>query len=391
MKKLCIVGRGTVGCLAAAHFLRYTDWDIVWMYDPSVPAAAVGEGTTLITPRSLSNTLDWTWNDISDMDGAVKTGIYKQGWGAGDFTHAFPSGFVGMHFNAVQFQEKAFKRISNEPRVTTIEGQYTSGDELDADFILVCTGSSRAEGDFLEHPEIPVNAAYVTQCYWDAPMFTHTLTIARPWGWVFGIPLRNRCSIGYLYNAGITDLDVIKDDVQAVFEQFDLAPSDQTNSLKFRNYSRVENFTPRVAHNGNASFFLEPLEATSTTTADEFNRYAYDIWNKRGPADMYNELYRRDIEDVKAMICLHYFAGSKYDTPFWSQAREGAEGLIARIFSDPSHSFRDNALKAMDGKLEPEARDVGTWGRHSYEFNIRKLGIEQKLRSIVQAGTFVQM
>jgi hypothetical protein len=391
MKKLCIVGRGTVGCLAAAHFLRHTDWEIVWMYDPSVPAAAVGEGTTATTPLALSSTLGWTWSDIADMDGTVKTGIYKHGWGTCDFTHAFPSGFVGMHFNAVQFQEKVFKRISGERRVTTVDRRYSALDGVDSDFVLVCTGSPKAEGEFVTHPEIPVNAAYVTQCYWDVPTFTHTLTIARPWGWVFGIPLRNRCSVGYLYNADLTDLGVVKDDVRAVFEQFGLVPSEQTNCLTFRNYSRAENFTPRVAHNGNASFFLEPLEATSTTVADTFTRYAYDIWTGVAPADMYNEVYKNDMEDVKAMICLHYFAGSQYNTPFWDRAREGAEGLIRRIFSTPNHSFRENALQAMDMKWPTDARDVGTWGRHSYEFNIRKLGIEQKLRSIVQAGAFVQM
>jgi uncharacterized protein (UPF0333 family) len=28
MKKLTVVGKGIVGALAVAHFLKYTDWDI---------------------------------------------------------------------------------------------------------------------------------------------------------------------------------------------------------------------------------------------------------------------------------------------------------------------------------------------------------------------------
>jgi hypothetical protein len=385
MKRLCIVGRGTVGCLSAAHFLRHTDWEIQWRYDPGVPAAAVGEGTTAVTPRALSDTLGWTWTDIADMDGTVKTGIYKDGWGLNSgepFTHAFPAGTTGMHFNAVQFQAKAFAQIEHAARVTVQEGTYTNADEIDADHVLVCTGSPK-EGEFVAQPEIPVNTAYVTQCYWDGPRFTHTLTLARPWGWVFGIPLRNRCSIGYLYNNTITPLEVVKEDVQTVFAQFGLEPSTDTNHIHFRNYARTENYTDRVAYNGNASFFLEPLEATSTTMADNFTRYAYDVWTGMAPAHAYNVLYHHDIENVKAMICLHYLAGSsRYDTLFWTKARASAVPLLRRIFSDENHPFRINALRAMDKDWDFNCRDVGTWGRHSYEFNIQKLGIGPALRQM---------
>ena len=42
MKKIAIVGRGTVGCLSVAHYLRYTNWNIDWIYDPLIETTPVG-------------------------------------------------------------------------------------------------------------------------------------------------------------------------------------------------------------------------------------------------------------------------------------------------------------------------------------------------------------
>jgi hypothetical protein len=314
------------------------------------------------------------------MDGTVKTGIYKQDWNpTNTFVHPFPTDVVGMHFNAVQFQNKVFDRLTLNPRVKVTERAFDGSEELDADHILVCTGSPSKDSGFVEHDEIPVNAAYVTQCYWDYPRFNYTLTIARPWGWVFGIPLRNRCSIGYLYDAKLTSLNTIKEDVLEVFDQFGLTPSDNTNALSFMNYSRKRNFTDRVAYNGNASYFLEPLEATSTTMADYVSRYAFDVWHENGAVAAANGLYESDIENTKAMICLHYLAGSSFKTAFWENAAQKAEIFLKAIFSERDHLFRDNALKAMKGDFTNPC-DVGTWPRASYEFNIRNLGIADKLR-----------
>ena len=33
MKKITIIGRGTAGCVAVTHFLRWTDWEIDWVFD----------------------------------------------------------------------------------------------------------------------------------------------------------------------------------------------------------------------------------------------------------------------------------------------------------------------------------------------------------------------
>ena len=377
MKKLCIVGRGTVGCLAAAHFIKHTDWEIDWIFDPNIPTTSVGEGTTAVTPRHLSDTLGWTWEDIAEIGGTVKTGIHKTNWGgSGDYRHSFPSGFVGMHFSATDFQEKAFNQIIKNRRISLHHRSVSEPEELDADYVMVCTGSPcQATGDdFIHHNEIPVNSAYVTQCKWDRQRFTDTITMARPHGWVFGIPLQHRCSIGYIYNGDISSLEDVKSDLKLVLAELDLEASDETNHLKFNNYSRRCNFSSKVAYNGNASFFLEPLEATSTTTADIVSRFAWDVWNGRMPLDVAEVQYSSLIKDVKSMILLHYYAGSKFETKFWDMAQERADEHIFDLFRTRDF-FAENCIMSMRGVFDDGIPDVGTWGRHSYKRNIEQLGI----------------
>lgn len=390
-KKITIVGRGTVGCLAAAHFKRWTECDIDWVYDPSIPTTAVGEGTTATTPRNLYNTLGWIWRDIQEMGGTPKTGIYKQNWGThkDQFTHSFQAGTCGMHFNALEFQDKAFKQIASSSRVTLVEDRVTDFDNLDSDYVMVCAGSPKNKEELVEHKEIPVNAAYVTQCYWDVPRFTDTLTIARPYGWVFGIPLKSRCSIGYLYNKDINTLAEVKEDVANVFEQFKLEPSEVTNNLFFDNYSRKVNYTDRVAYTGNASFFLEPLEATSINLSQDNLLRAFDVWFEGSPSEIANAGFTREVNDIKSVISLHYMAGSKFDTPFWLSAKEKAEKYLRGLFVNQD-LFSYNLLRSLDGKMidrsqyayQPHGFEMGTWPHISYKLNVEGLGIEKALRDL---------
>jgi hypothetical protein len=177
-------------------------------------------------------------------------------------------------------------KLSSE--VSVID-KNVSPDDVDADFILDCSGTPKDFSDCVDSKYIPVNAAYVTQCYWDYPRFDYTLTIARPYGWVFGIPLKNRCSIGYLYNSNInTEEEVVED----------------------------------VAYSGNASFFLEPIEATSFSTSDAVNVAASLHWFDGVSKDYAQLQYDAILDANESIIMLHYAAGSRFKTPFWDYATE---------------------------------------------------------------------
>ena len=221
MKKIAIKGRGTAGALGLTHFLRWTDHDIDWYYDPSRPTQAVGESTNLLFPRALYANIGFQYSDLNKINGSYKRSVYKKGWGKKtfEFEHFFPPPTVSCHVDCLAFQDYVLDFIKDNPRVKCIPENKTN-DEIDADYVLDCSGRPTDYEDFTISEFIPVNSTHVIQCYWDGPTFDYTLTIARPHGWVFGIPLQNRCSFGYLYNKDISTLEEVHEDLLKVIEEY---------------------------------------------------------------------------------------------------------------------------------------------------------------------------
>lgn len=394
MKKLAIIGRGTAGCFAAMHFLRYTNWDIDFYYDPNIKPQTVGEGVNLTPVVALRECLGFKHPDLKYIDGVFKTGIVKTGWGSGtEYQHTFTPSNVAYHFNAVKLQEHIISNILNSSRVNLIEKNITAND-VDSDFVMCCSGKPDNFEDFNIDISIPVNAVHVTQCYWDYARFQHTLTIARPHGWVFGIPLQNRCSIGYMYNHNISTLDEVKEDVKQVFADYNLTPSTDHNTFRFNNYIRKENYQGRVSYNGNASFFLEPLEATSISTMIDICRHSFDIWYNERPKELSNEWYTRNMIDIEHMIMLHYLSGSVFKSQFWDFAKERAiKNIECLLRSDRASDFKSmyEASKSFDWKINSERindfGEFGTWNIHSMaeNFNSEALNLYNKLDEMATA------
>lgn len=384
-KKLTVIGRGTAGALTASYFLKHMDdCEIEWRYDPNIPVQSVGEGSTPQLLSHLYNTVNFNYLNRDVVNCTSKVGIYKSGWGkGGDFMHQFFPPMIGLHFNAVKLQDFIYDQIKD--RVKIVETNVSQGSQIDSDFIVDCSGAPRDFDGFYRSEYIPVNSAYVTQCEWDKPTFDYTLTIARPWGWVFGVPLTNRCSIGYIYNKDITDLDTIKEDVKEVFAEYNLTPSDKTNALSFNNYYRMQNFTDRVFYNGNASFFLEPMEATSIATMDFNNIHGLGVFQGSRSADNANALYRRWMQRIESIIMLHYFAGSKYKTEFWDFARQKAETCI-KVTAQTDETFKhiiDYSVAAKDRNMCDPNVLWGYWESSSFCENLYGMGIEKELQEFI--------
>ena len=320
--KVAVVGKGTAGCMTAAYCSRFINADEVeWYFDPSIKPQAVGEGSTLSLPNRLNNCLNFSPREFDAVGATIKTGIYKEGWGnvGKPFTHDFPCPSTGIHFDAPKLQDYVYSKLRD---VVSIKEQNVSSDDIDADYIFDCSGKPSSFEDFELSKYIAVNAVHVTQCSWDYPRFTHTLAIARPYGWVFGIPLKNRCSIGYMYNKDINTLEEVKADVEFILDEYNLVPNGTTNSFSFSNYRRKNNFKDNIVYNGNASFFLEPLEATSFGTVDSINNIATNKWFENNSLELCNTRYHAYLDAAESIIMLHYASGSSFKSEFWSYAKE---------------------------------------------------------------------
>jgi len=388
-KRIAIVGKGTAGSYSALYINQHNlhNHELVWYYDPNKSTQSVGEGSTLVLPETLETGLDFTADNLPEIDATFKSGIRKINWeGSGDFMHYFNLGTYSLHFNSVKLQNLISNHLSKY--IPIIDSSITSHSQIDADYIMDCSGTPQNFSNYWEANHIPVNSAYITQCYWEKPEFDYTLTIARPYGWVFGIPLQNRCSIGYLYDKNINTLEEIQEDIKNVFKDFNLTPSTDTNSLYFNNYFKKENHTPRVTFNGNSSFFLEPLEANSIGLMHK-NVYRFlQIIDGRNPIDC-NKEYLENIISVQRMIMLHYYAGSKFSTKFWDIAFKKAEYFISnnldsnfkniyQLSKEYYNQNRINSTNPLHDKLI-----LGQWSVTSYNQNLKELNLYNKLDKLL--------
>lgn len=388
-KRIAVIGRGTVGCAAVAYFRQKTDWEIDWIYDPNIRPAAVGEGTNLKFPQMLTQTIDFDGIHMDNMIATPKMGIWKRDWGqGGDYIHTFPADTHGIHFSAVEFQDYVFELLKDDVRIRTIEQNTTDYENVDADYVMVCTGTPKDLNDeYHIRKHIPVNKATVFQCPWDYPRFNYSLTFAHKHGWVFGIPLKTRCSIGYVYNGEMATEEEVTEDVQDLLQEFELTPA-SSRSLNFSNYTRKQNFNGRVVYNGNCSYFLEPLEATSTGFATNIIEASHQMWTGQITQDFAETLYQFFSNDIESMIALHYLRNDTFDTDFWKHASSLAiDKMKKEIMIDGE--FPKMLRKALDydrnNMVYPgNSHDVGTWPLRSYVQNIDGLGFQDDLRELLK-------
>ena len=387
-KKLAIIGNGTAGSLSSAFFNRNTNWEVEWYFDPNIKPQSVGEGSTIPLPFSLYNDLDFQINDLEKIEGTLKRGVRKIDWnGNGDYMSDFPLSNAGLHFNAVKLQQYTFNKLKSQ--INIIPKHINDYNQVDCNYIIDCSGKPSNYTDYHQVESINLNSAYVVACDWDYPKFEYTLCIARPYGWVFGIPLQSRCSIGYLFNKDINTLEEVKEDIQNIFLQYNLNPSNKTQYLNFNNYYKKKNFTDRVAYNGNSSFFLEPMEATSTGMISTINHLVGEIIEEGKSIEEQNNIYLNENQEIEGMISLHYFAGSKFQTKFWEIAKLKAEKYLTKFVNKPKFLEIYNLSKNYVNKNiqhVPIGRHnirVGQWNITNYNNNLIGLNLYDKINKLI--------
>jgi flavin-dependent dehydrogenase len=385
-KKIVIIGAGTAGCLTAAVMISLKEkYEIELIYDPSKPAASVGEASNFLLSNFLGVHFDFLNTDLKEIKGTIKRGIQKNNWGEKNYFHSFLFGNYAIHMDSKEFQKWFLNKLSKN--ITVTERNIENTNDISADYIIDCTGKYKKE-EVNNIESIAVNASYVTQCYWEKPEFDYTLTIARPYGWVFGVPLKDRCSIGYLFNSDINNVDEIKEDVKEIFKEFNLNPSKKTNLINFKSYYKKNNFNGNIFYNGNSSFFTEPLEATTlhmqifTATLIKDSIEQGSSVNKQ-----LQEIYEGKIKEQCVMIALHYIKNKNFETKFWKNAELVSNKIVKNACYDENfrsilnEAFQLENTNYSKGGYTPT---YGTWPPFSFYWNIKHLGIKDILKKYLK-------
>ena len=369
-KRVSIIGKGTAGCITALD-MSNSGYEVDWYHDSTLPAASVGEGADMEFCRFLDKHTDLNYNNLDKIDGYYKEGIVKDNWGNQNFTHWFNLGAMSLHFNSNKLQNLIFENLKSK---VNIIDQHVSSKSLNSDYTIDCSGTPIINNEFELAKYIPVNSAYIRQCSWDYPQFKSTLAIARPYGWVFCIPLKNRCSIGYLFNSNITTVDEISEDWERIIHDYSLVLTNYSTPklINFSNYYRKENFTDKISYNGNASFFLEPMEATSVNIIIKNNQLTKGIIEGHFETDKHNKSYTNFLKETQDMIMLHYLAGSKWKNEFWDMATSKAQDCWKESFTNypKSHLITKDQIH------------YSTWNADSFKQNLTGLDLYKVLTQL---------
>jgi hypothetical protein len=172
--------------------------------------------------------------------------------------------------------------------------------------------------------------------------------------------------VGYLYNHEITTLDQVKADVENVFDELCVTPTETTNSFHFNNYVRKKLVDGRAVYAGNSGFFLEPMEATTLDCVDR----VLNCVNGNPLQEFYNPVLKLLFQEVEYFIMMHYAAGSRWNNEFWDFATERGRLAMEEAMSIPF--FNDLYTK---GKPSQSIAYSVYFGAESYRLNRDGLGL----------------
>jgi hypothetical protein len=386
MKRVAVVGRGTMGSIAAAYFGRLPGWEVDWYFDSNIPVASVGEATVSLISFSLGWSLGLTNNDIKAMNGTVKTGVSKRYWTEDEFTHPFPMGKNAFHFRAEALHDYIFEKIQRNHKVRIIDEHISDPFSLPHDHVLMCTGfpKSLEPENYYQRTATPVNRACVIRCNWDKPQFFDTINDAAKHGWFFGIPLQDQIAFGYIHNSNFTDVDVIEQELREFIVAQGIEPGETMRTISFDSYNRLRNFSDKVVYVGTASFFAEPLESTSLGFSHRLMEWAVELWEGRTTQEELEQIYQNELNGIDSLLALRYVTGSIYDTPFWRYAKKNAESWLELQFKYKTSFayFIKDSLKREHMALGSfncvdvfGKQEEGTWTKSSYRFQIVKFNL----------------
>ncbi len=244
---------------------------------------------------------------------------------AGPFHHAF-------HFDqalAGAWLRKKAKGISViDDQVSGVEkggGGITalaleSGQRVEADFFLDCTGFRRAlikelGAEWISYSDVlPINRAMP---FWvdikdGEEIDPCTLAWAQKSGWMWWIPTQGRYGAGYVYSDAHTNADWAKAEIESVLGY----PIHPRNDIRIDAGRQKDVWIGNCVALGLSSSFLEPLEATSIHgTIVQLMLLAEWLTAPDGAA-RYNAAVGRQVDDFRDFIRLHYVS-ERRDSPFW--------------------------------------------------------------------------
>jgi tryptophan 7-halogenase len=359
-KKVAVIGGGTAGYMAAAHITKHFPcFDLYHIYDSRIPTIGVGEGTQANFPEWLEQITGLDFDALQQRCYVTrKFAIQFENWGTKNkqFLHNFypvkkeygyhisAKSLVALleeHVSATRINKKIIDMKSDG---ISVQLTFEDSSKLEVDLAFDASGFPKSfpNSDSTEISLIPTNAALIRRG--SAVNFNSaTRSIARPYGWIFIIPLTIHTSYGYVYNNSINSISEIEADLNQFLEQENVKTLGEAKHLTFPNFMRQSFFDGSLFKIGNAASFLEPLEATAlgVTLAQIYyaSNYLKELSEFSGRSEKFepsklkasNEFLMTMLWKVALFVGWHYACGSCFDTEFWHFAKSNFNQEIKNL------------------------------------------------------------
>jgi tryptophan halogenase len=342
MKKIVVVGGGTVGWLTALFVQKFwKNTDITLIASSKIGILGAGEGTTPNFPGLLTK-LGINLDDFEKKTGTTKKyGIEFINW-RGDgksFKHNFQvdERQYAYHFDA-RLVAKYLEETSIDKGIRVIDSLIVGfnednkginqiiledGGTVECDFIFDCSGFQhliigkhfKTEWKSYEK-DLVCNSAIAFFLPQDNPNIQNEMTwtkgISMKNGWIWGAPLKHRWGCGYVFSDKYTTVDeVLKEAEEYYGREIEIV-----KHFKFKTGTYKKFWVKNCVAIGLASSFLEPMEATSLMTSIMFLKnlsdYNFDEVNR----DIYNEKML-DYNEQNLLFVRHHYICDRIDTQFW--------------------------------------------------------------------------
>ncbi len=235
-------------------------------------------------------------------------------------------------------------------------------------------------------------------------------------GWCWQIEHENFINRGYVYSSRFLGDD------EALAEFLGKNPQVTTTPrvVKFRSGRYEKMWTRNVIGIGNASGFVEPLEATALQVIIMQGKVLADVLSETdcaptpGVVAVYDQVMAQQWDDVRDFLAVHYRFNRRLDTPFWQMCQaetrlHGAQRVVdfyeengptslarAVLFGSMNPFGMEGYLAMLIGQqvphrknYEPSAAEWKIWRGHVREMQTvarRGFGAAQTLQLIRQPG-----
>jgi tryptophan halogenase len=222
--------------------------------------------------------------------------------------------------------------------------KLASGQEVSADLFVDASGfASALLGKALREPFISYSPSLFNDRAvvggWDRepgdPIRPYTSCSTMNSGWLWQIEHETRINRGYVYCSSF----ISDDEAEREFRAKSPKVTGPTRVVKFTSGRYERNWVKNVVAIGNASGFVEPLEATALGVIAMQCRLLADclIESRRRPNDplrhCVNDYHARNWDAVRRFLAVHYRYNTRLDTPYWRHCRAatdlaGAEAVV---------------------------------------------------------------